>query len=220
MRSIKEIFIIIALIIPVYGISQPQNRTGYYEEQGEELINKASDKIKSFESLIIDFSYIVENAEQGTSATSTGIIHLKGNKYNIALDEHEYISDGETVWVCLKDVKEIHISYAENIEQSMNPVHLLNDFQKHYKAKLIRQDVTDQKFVNLVDVIPNRPHTFFKYRVAILDNDMLSYIEAYDRHGGTYNIRFDNVKKNKTIDSDIFQFDESKFTDMDIIDLR
>lgn len=221
MKVKKLIIIIVALIFSVSLYAQPHERQDHYEEQGEKLIGKASDKIKSYSSLIIDFSYISKNTSQDIFDESEGMIYLEGDKYNIAFDEYEYISNGETVWACLKDVKEIHISYAENIEQSMNPVHLLDDFQKHYRAKLIRQETILGELVNLVDVVPNKPHSFYKYRVAIKDSDhMLSFIEAYDRHGGTYKIHINNIETDTPIPDEKFKFDEDAYSDMDIIDLR
>ncbi len=221
MNLIKQFVTIMTLCISVCLTAQPQERTIYYEEKGEELIDKASQKIQSYESLVIHFSYITENTSHDQQDAASGVIYLKGDKYNIAIDDHEYISDGNTVWVYMKDVREIHINDAENIEQSMNPVHMLNDFREHYRAKLIRQETVLGKIVNLVDVIPTKPHAFFKYRVAILDSDhMLSYIKAYDRHSGTYKIQLDKIEKNADFPDEKFQFDESQYTDMDIIDLR
>ena len=221
MNLIKQFLILMALCISVCLTAQTQERIIYYEEIGEELIGKASEKIQSYESLVINFSYITEDTSEDQQDAASGVIYLKGDKYNIAIDDHEYISDGTTVWVYMKDVREIHINDAENIEQSMNPVYMLNDFQEHYRAKLIRQETVLDKIVNLVDVIPTKPHAFFKYRVAILDSDhMLSYIKAYDRHGGTYKIKLNEIEKNTDIPDEKFQFDVSEYTDMDIIDLR
>ncbi len=222
MKSSKYIIFILALITSITSLyAQPHERTGYFEEQGEKLIKKAGDKIKSYTSLEIDFTYIQENTSQDIYKTSPGKIYLQGNKYNIAFNDYEYISDGEIVWACLKDVGEIHVSYADDIDQSMNPVQLLEDFQNHYRAKLIRQENILDKVVNLVDAIPNQPRSFFKYRIAIFEEDnMLSYIKAYDRHGGTYKIRFDEVNKNTAIPGEKFVFNEDSYPDMDIIDLR
>ncbi len=222
MKTMKFIICILITITSTTTLcAQPHERTGYYEEQGEILIKKAGDKIKSYNSLTIDFTYIHENISQEIYETSPGKIFIQGNKYNIKSNDYQYISDGETVWVCLIDAGEIHVSYADDIDQSMNPVHLLEEFQEHYRAKLIRQENVLGNIVNLVDAIPNQPRSFFKYRVAISDSDnMLSYIKAYDRHGGTYKIQFDEVKKNMTIPEEKFVFDENEYPDMDIIDLR
>ncbi len=221
----KPLKLIICIAITITSITslcaQPHERTVYYEEQGEKLIKKASEKIKSYGSLTINFTYIHENTSQEIYETSPGKIYIQGNKYNINSGDYQYISDGETVWVCLKDVGEIHVSYAGDVDQSMNPVYLLEEFQEHYRAKLIRQENVLGNIVNLVDAIPNQPRSFFKYRVAISDSDnMLSYIKAYDRHGGTYKIQLDEVKKNTAIPEEKFVFDKKAYPDKDIIDLR
>ncbi len=219
--QINIIIIILSVFTSIMINAQPYERSDYYKEKGHELIKKAGDKIKSYESLILDFKYIVENKENNIHESSPGKTFLKGDKFNISLDDYQYISDGNTVWTYLKDVGEIHVSYAENLEQSMNPVYLLQDFQEHYEAKLIRQENYAGELVYLVDAIPNQPQSFFKYRTAIIDETYtLSYIKAYDRHGGTYKIRIEEIHKNPTISDEKFIFDKTDYPDMDIIDLR
>ncbi len=220
MKHIKEIVILTLLFITPFLYSQAQEGARGYEEKGEELIQKATEQITGYESLIIDFTYIVEDSGD-VLETSQGQTFLEGDKYYISVDAYEYTSDGETVWTCLKEVGEIHVNYTENLEQSLNPVHLLQDFQNHYKSKFIRQEEYTGETVSLIDAIPNEPQAFHKYRVAVKEYDnSLAYIKAYDRHGGTYKISIDEIQKNPTIPAEKFSFDESEYQEMDIIDLR
>lgn len=219
--KMKYLTIILSLSLPYFINAQPHEPSKVYEDRGIELLTKASSKINSYNSLIIEFTYELENSSRDLDESASGKIYMKDNSYNMSFGDYEYISDGNTVWICLKDVGEVHISYAEDIDQSMNPIYLLKDFQEHYSAKLIRQEFYDGKNVHLVDAIPDKPQAFFKYRVAITEDDnMVAYIIAYDRHGGNYKISFDEVEKNPEISEDKFNFDESQYSGFDIIDLR
>ncbi len=219
---IKYITTVSLIVICCLLNAQPRETTPrFYEEKGINILEEARDKIKSYNSLIINFTYEETSSQKNNDKSFTGKIYIEGEKYFMTFDEHEYISDGETAWACLKDVGEIHISSVENMDHSMNPIYLLDEFQEHYRAKFIREEIHEGESVYIIDAIPGKPRAIFKYRPVIkADDKMLAYIVAYDRHGGDYTIHFDEFKKNPEISKDKFSFDKKEYPGMDIIDLR
>ncbi len=224
----KNLFISIVLILiisPLLSNNQQERHITRYEVKGQEILKKASEKMKTGNDVLrIDFTYIIESDENDLYDTNTGKTFLHKKKYNILMDDYLYISDGHLALTFLKDVGEVHVNYLENVEQSMNPAQLLDDFKSHYRAKLIREENYNSKIVYLVDAIPNEPQAFFKYRVAVdSKNHELVFIKAYDRHGGTYKIQIDEIKRSSEIPEEKFEINIDKYKkdrDIDFIDLR
>ncbi|TVQ88709.1 MAG: outer membrane lipoprotein carrier protein LolA [Bacteroidetes bacterium] len=218
---IKQILILAAFIIPHTVISQTAHEPRA-EQIATELLKKASERLKSFISMEVDFSYRMENTTMGVEEEMTGKIYSKDDKYRMVLGDNIFISDGETVWNYIDDFYEIHINYVENMEGGLTPTALLENFETEYRGKFIRQENFQGKTVDIIDLIPVTPQSFFKYRVALNASDqMIVFTTAYDRHGGTYTYTLDNVRTNHSLNDNLFVFNKGDFPDdIDVIDLR
>lgn len=192
------------------------------EQMAKELLEKASAKIKSFRSMEVAFTYTMENTAMEVNESYTGKLVSKGDKYRMTLGDNVFISDGQTVWNYLDDLYEIHINYVENMEGGLTPTALLENFGDEYKSRFVKQETYKGKTVDIIDLVPNAPQSFFKYRVALDASDhMILYTIAYDRHGGTYTYSLDRTSVNQNISDDLFVFKRTDFpANVDIIDLR
>ena len=218
---IKKIFPLIALLLSatLYAQTDHQPRA---EQIANELLTKASSKIKSFRTMEVEFTYKMENTSMEIVESMSGKVYSKGDKYRMIVGDNVFISDGKTVWNYLDDMYEIHINYVENMEGGLTPTTLLDNFDEEYRGRFVRQESFNGKTVDIIDLIPNTPQSFFKYRVALNANDhMLVYTIAYDRHGGTYTYTLGKTRTNHEIDDKLFVFNRADFpADVDIIDLR
>lgn len=193
-----------------------------YELRGIELLQKASNKIKDFTTMEVVFSYTMENTQMGISESMEGWVIAMGDKYRMTVGDNVFISDGVNVWTFLSDLDEVHINTVENSEGGLSPTVLLDNFANEYRAKFIRQENQNGKVVDLIDLIPNTPQSFFKYRLVLDARDQsLVNIIAYDRHGGTYTYSITTLKPNVTADESSFRYNLSDFPDGVIeVDLR
>lgn len=214
--------ILCVLFLTTAALSAQNAHEPRAEQQATEMLTRASEKVKSFTSMEIEFSYEMENSAMGISESMSGRLLAKGDKYRMIVGDNVFISDGETVWNYLDDLYEIHINYVENMEGGLTPTALLENFEDEYRGKYIRQETHKGKTVNIIDLVPNTPQSFFKYRVAIdAADDMIIYTIAYDRHGGTYTYSLDKVRTNHNISDAVFVFNKDEFpSDIDIIDMR
>lgn len=192
-----------------------------HEIKGNELVTKAADKIRSYKSLKIEFTYEMENSSMDIHETINGMLFSEGKKYYMEVGDNIFISDGTTIWNYIDDMEEVQISNAEDAEGGLTPTAIIEDFQEHFRATFIRQETHKGKKVDIIDLIPKVSQAFFKYRIALNANDqMIVYSIAYDRHGGTYTYNLDKVESNITIPANKFTFDKTKFPDAFINDLR
>ncbi len=193
-----------------------------YEQKATELLQKAAAKIKAYDSMEIDFSYVMENTEMDITERMSGKIFSKGDKYRMILGENVFISDGTTAWNYIDDLYEIQINHIENTEGGLTPTALIEDFETEYRGKFIKQENHEGKSVDIIDLVPQTPQSFFKYRLALDANDhSIVYTIAYDRHGGTYTYNIENLKPNTSIPDSRFVFNRSDFPEnAEVIDLR
>jgi outer membrane lipoprotein carrier protein len=218
MKNLLIILSFVIIISPVYSQTEQERRA---EQHATELLRKASSKIKGFTTMEVDFSYLMENSQFGVTESMSGKIFSKGDKYRMIVGDNVFISDGKTVWNYIDDLYEIHINYVENTEVGLTPTTLLSNFETEYRGKFIRQENHKGKTVNIIDLVPNTPQSFFKYRLALDNENMIVYTIAYDRHGGTYTYNLDRVRVNQNISDDKFRFNPSEFpSDADVIDIR
>jgi outer membrane lipoprotein carrier protein len=218
---IKKIFPLMALLLSATLFAQTDHQPRA-EQMADELLTKASNKIKSFRTMEVEFTYKMENTSMEIVETMTGKVYSKGDKYRMVIGDNVFISDGETVWNYLDDMYEIHINYVENMEGGLTPTALLDNFSDEYRGRFVRQETFNGKTVDIIDLVPNTPQSFFKYRIALNASDhMLVYTIAYDRHGGTYTYTLGRTRTNHEIDDKLFVFNRADFpSDVDIIDLR
>lgn len=216
---------IIMMALAVLGLQMVGAQTTQetaYEQKANELLSKASALIKAYTSMEIEFSYVMENQEMDITERMSGTIYSKGDKYRMILGDNVFISDGETAWNYIDDLYEIHINSVENTEGGITPTALIEDFENEYRGKFIKQENHKGQTVDIIDLVPITPQSFFKYRLALDANDhSIVYTIAYDRHGGTYTYNIDTLKPNAGISDSRFVFNRSDFPEaVDVIDLR
>jgi outer membrane lipoprotein carrier protein len=192
------------------------------EQKAADLLKKASAKIKAFTTMEVDFRYVMENTDIGITEDMKGKVFSKGDKYHMTVGDNIFISDGKSVWNYIDDLSEIHINTIENTEGGLSPTALLTDFETQYDSKFIKQETHNGKLVDIIDLVPNTPQSFFKYRMALDAKDQsLIFTTAYDRHGGTYTYTIETLKSNQPIPDTKFQYNRSEFpASADVIDMR
>lgn len=195
--------------------------TRIYEEKGTALLKAASEKLKSFNTIKIDFSYKMENAPQGIQEQMDGILYTQGDKFRMKMGDNQFISDGITVWIYLEEIDEVQVNSVENSDMNITPTALLNEFDKQYKSTFIKQEQHQGRLVDIVDLVPLTSQAFFKYRLALdARTNMMVYAAAYDRQGSTYTYNLKNIETNVSIPATTFRFSAAEFPGVDVIDLR
>lgn len=201
---------------------QPQDNTPrMYEEKAEEILEEAGGVLRGYESLYVSFIYQTEDSESGFEEQMDAILYSRGDQYHMRIGDNYFISDGEVVWTFMEDVNEVHISLAEDTEGAMTPTSVLDNFKEGFRSAWLREEPYNNHTVHIIDMTPQEPQAFYKYRVAVnTETHRLEYTQAYDRHGGIYRYNIEEFKPNPEIPDGIFSFDPSAYPDIEVIDLR
>jgi outer membrane lipoprotein-sorting protein len=139
----------------------------------------------------------------------------KENNYRIELQNNIIIADGMTIWNYDKKRNRVIVSNIEDDPLAFS----LREYIFNYPAKC---DITEEKVNSDKIVITLKPKSTelnFKEAKLFLTNDYLvNKIEVKDFNGSSFAFIFDNIKIDKNISTNLFQFTNN--TDAKIIDLR
>ena len=103
----------------------------------------------------------------------------------------------------------------------LNPLKILNDWDKEYRAKFIREDTENNKVTQLIDLMPRGSSSFYKIRLTIdkAKQDILQ-ISAYEKDNTIYSYHIDKMVVNIPVDDASFVFDVKKYPGVDVNDMR
>ena len=188
--------------------------------KGKKIIVTFSDKIMSFHSMNINFSITLNN--KNIEDVINGKIIIQNKMYRLEMkDMHEYFN-GTTKWTYLKDLEEVEVS-NDNPENLFDPFEILQEKDDAFKYKFIKESTLDEKPVNIVEIFPKTTgdKKYFKIQFTIGKTDnLLKKSLIYEKGGQIITYLVKNFEYNKKYTQKFFEFDETKNSDVEIIDLR
>jgi len=215
---LKKISSVLLLIFLAYLASFSQVN----DQKANTILQNLANKMKSYSSMKIEFTYILENKAEKINQSKTGVITIKGDKYYLNISGQRIISDGKTVWTYIPDADEVQINNVNpNDENAINPAKLLTNYNQNYRAKLIKEFNSGGTITQVIDLIPLKGKAFFKIRINVDKNKLqILSTEIYNKNGSTYSYKVTKFTPNlKTLDSE-FVFKPSEFPGVEINDMR
>lgn len=192
------------------------------EPKAEQLVKEVLQKVNSYDNMVIDFTYSLENQEQNMKQETRGDVSIQGDKYVLNLMGTKQIFDGKKIYTVVPEDEEVTISnYDANDSEQITPSKMLTFFEDGYIYKMdILQDVKGRKiqYVELVAIDS--------------DNEMKEILLGVDKHTKhVYNLiqvqpddtkvefKVTKFQKNMPLSSKHFEFDRSKYADYYINEL-
>lgn len=185
----------------------------------KEILDKLSNKTKSYENIKIDFNFILENKSQNIKESQKGTLVLAKEKFKLIMNNQIIINDGETQWIYLDDVNEVQIIEHDPEDQMMTPNKIFTIYEEGYKYKYINQQNIKGEIVHNIDLFPEESLEFIKINININDgSNELERITIYDKNGGSYTYVVKKIESNSKPPE--FIFNAAEFPGVEIIDLR
>jgi len=189
------------------------------------LLNKLKAKYEGFENMKMDFSLEIEFPEED-KIVQTGNIFREGKKFYMDFEQQSVISNGEQVWIHLKNNNEVQIYDAEAMsdeENFISPENLLKLYDSDAFVFAISDElVKDGRTVAYVECKPIDKDSEFSKMRLVLDTkniDMVS-VKAFSKDGSRYTFINNTLKSNLDIPSSKFEFNTSDFPDIYVEDMR
>jgi len=149
--------------------------------------------------------------------SQSGKIYLQGDAFKLELDAQTIISDGETVWIHLIDEEEVTISEEDEDENEISPTKIFTIYEVGYKYQFVKEDSKNYH----INLFPEESGAFTKIELYIdkLKMEISSFV-MFDKQGSFYSYIINSLTTNKKFDSSFFQFDVSKYPDVEVVDFR
>lgn len=186
------------------------------------LIKAVSQKYNGFKSMVMDVTLTIENLDSKTKEERKGKVMVKGNKFNVNLDNQVIISDSKSTWVYLKDANEVQINNFDPKDQWPTPDRVLKIADKDFTCYMGEKVTEGGKSLQIVELIPiNKSVSYSKIKLYInTDDNSIVRGVMFDKNAMHYTYTISNFKGNSEVGDSNFVFDKTKYPGVEVIDLR
>ncbi|MBZ9653112.1 LolA family protein [Psychroflexus montanilacus] len=216
MKTIK-LFSALAFILLLSNATLAQN-----DSEAKALVKQVLDKVESYDNLVIDFSYTLENKEQNVKQETRGDVSIKDEKYVLNLMGTTQIFDGKKIYTIVPEDDEVTISaYDEMDSDQITPSKMLTFYQEGYRFKMdVLQDVKGRK-IQYVELIPMDSDNDMKQILLGIDKQTKHIFNLIQVQPDNTRVEFrvTKFKTNEPLSATHFQFQRSKYADYYINEL-
>jgi len=199
------------IILSIFLIGVTASMQG---QTAKELLTQVSQKVKSYNNIVIGFKYALNNPAENVSQETRGDVTLKGNKYLLNLMGTEQMYDGEKLYMIIPEDEEINISsQSEEDENSITPSKMLTFYEDGYTYKMdITQSVNGRK-IQYVKLIPIDSKSDLKEILLGIDKQTKHIYKMIQKqnNGTNVTITVNSFKTDQPLSETLFVFNESKY---------
>lgn len=194
-----------------------------YDQKGKTILDAMSVRYKKISSYVAKFSTALVNETEGLNEVFEGEITVSGDRYMLKTEEQEIINDGITVWTYLPDVNEVNIDDYSPDDDEITPSSIFDEYKNGYKyiwLENIKEQGMDSDVIDLIpeDVVNAQ---FFKIKMVISTKDRtLLKWTMFEKQGNKYIYTISDFNDKAVVSDAIFKFDKSKYSGVEIVDLR
>ena len=205
-QKIRPLFYILILILG--GALQAQ------DQKAKALLNEVTAKIKSYETIAIDFKYALNNSKENINQESKGNVIMKGNQYVLNLMGVTKIFDGKKTYTINPEDEEITISKTnEKDDTAITPSKMLTFFNTGYTFTWDIPQNNKGRKIQYIKLTPNNSKDQRKEILLGIDiqtKNIYTVIEM-GKNGTKTTLTVNSFKTNQPVSKNQFTFAESKY---------
>lgn len=196
------------------GTAQAQNNS-------QKILDELANRTNSAKNIQVGFSYEMENTEADIHEATEGSLVVSGNKYLLKIAGQEIICDGKTIWTYIADADEVQINEVDE-EESFSPTKLLSSYTDDYDASLEKEYSENGRKYYLMKLKPKDKDSGFDYVHLKIEKEkmQLAAFILYDFDNNVFSYIIKEYLTDIALDENAFTFDETKYPDVDVIDMR
>jgi len=195
------------------------------DEKARKILEDVSKTTKSYSTIQLKFSYIMDNKVEKVQDTTNGTIYIKGDMFKLFFKGNEIFSDGKTIWTHQVKANEMTITEPDPTDDNaLNPQILLRVYEKGFKYKFMGEFTKGSNTFYQIDLFPENPKSK-NYSTVKLKIDkakkQLQSIKMIGKDGIDYTIELNEFKPNVKVVDTMFKFDPAKYPkNLEINDMR
>ncbi|TRX03204.1 LolA family protein [Flavobacterium gawalongense] len=184
------------------------------DKKAKDLLDQVTAKVRSYDNIVIDFKYSLNNSRENINQDSKGNVTMKGNQYVLNFMGVTKIFDGKKTYTIVPEDEEITISKVnEKEDNAITPSKMLTFFNTGYKYNMdILQDVKGRK-IQYIKLIPTNAKDQRKEVLLGIDvqtKHIYNLIEM-GKKGTKTTLTVNSFKTNQPLSKNQFTFAESKY---------
>ncbi|NGY37213.1 outer membrane lipoprotein carrier protein LolA [Flavobacterium sp. XN-5] len=184
------------------------------DKNAKALLDQVTAKVKSYNNIVIDFKYSLNNSRENINQDSKGNVTMKNNQYVLNFMGITKIFDGRKTYTIVPEDEEITISsFNEKDDSAITPSKMLTFFNSGYKYSMdILQDVRGRK-IQYIKLIPTNAKDQRKEILLGIDvqtKHIYNLIEM-GKKGTKTTLTVNSFKTNQPLSKNQFIFAESKY---------
>jgi outer membrane lipoprotein-sorting protein len=185
------------------------------------IIEKTAQKYKALSSFSINYKMSRENNKKMIQDFE-GVLLVKKDKYFLTFDDQIIANDGEMMWNYQRSINEVSVFEAADDDFSIfHPVKVLDNWNKEYEAKFIREEEFQKKLVTIIDLRPKKQSSFYKIRFFIDKNtSYVQQIMMYEMDNTITTYKVNIFTPNAVVADTKFIFNKNDYPDVQINDMR
>ena len=184
------------------------------DKKAKDLLDQVTAKIKTYDNIVIDFKYTLNNSRENINQESKGNVVMKGNLYTLNLMGVTKLFDGKKTYTINPEDEEITISkYNEKDDNAVTPNKLLTFFNSGYKFNWdILQDIKGRK-IQYIKLTPTNPKDPRKEILLGIDNQNKNIYNLIEigKNGTKTTLTVNSFKTNQPLSKNQFTFETSKY---------
>lgn len=191
---------------------------------GKDVVKSFSEKLQTYNTIRSNFTFTLENLQEGFTDTHQGKISLKGKNYFLELMGMQVYFNGETKWQFIPEANEVTISKPTSVDGGFfdDPTKIFQDYEKDFKSKFIGEKVENGVTLYEVELYPVDLTVAYSIIRLQFDKKTLDPISIryQGKDGNNYIINIKKFEPNAAVKDSDFAFDPSKVKGIEIVDLR
>ena len=184
------------------------------DKKAKDLLDQVTSKVKSYNNIIIDFKYTLNNSKENINQESKGNVTMQGNMYVLNLMGVTKIFDGKKIYTINPEDEEVSISkFNEKDESAITPSKMLTFFNTGYKCSW---DIVQNVKGRQIQYIKLTPTSIKDQRKEILlgidsqTKNIYNLIE-FGKNGTKTTLTVNSFKTNQPLSKNQFIFDAAKY---------
>ncbi len=188
--------------------------TNAQDKKAKSLLDEVTAKIKSYDNIVIDFKYVLNNSKENINQTSKGNVTLQGNKYILNFMGVTKIFDGKKTYTIVPEDEEVTVSNVnDSDEKAITPSKMLTFFNSGYKFTLdISQNINGRK-IQYIKLTPNSNKDQRKEILLGIDiqTKTINNLIEIGKNGTKTTLTVNSFKSNQPLSKNQFTFVASKY---------
>ena len=184
------------------------------DKKAKDLLDQVTAKVKSYNNIVIDFKYALNNSKENINQESKGNVTMQGNLYVLNLMGVTKLFDGKKIYTINPEDEEISVTkFNEKDENAITPSKMLTFFNIGYKyAWDIVQNVKGRQ-IQYIKLTPTSAKDQRKEILLGVDNQTKNIYTVIEvgKNGTKTTLTVNSFKTNQPLSKNEFTFEAGKY---------